>query len=370
MHQTLDHEADLLDRAADFGAIRASVARSVVAGNNSAIVVGGDSLERLRALPDNSVSLVLTDPPYHSTKKQNVRGDTDFAEDEHFLAWMRDHAREWQRILKLSGTLYVFCASEMSARLEVTIAEFMRPISHVTWTKPNDPGFDGWKGKMKKESLRAWYPHTERILMFEQGGYGSREAYRRSPVGEYLLDSRHRSGMSMIALTGAIGAYGKVNRGGAVANWEAGRNMPSRVQYARLKATNEATGRVHQMLPYEDVFRPMRVTKELEFTDVWTFPSVRPFAGKHPAEKPLDMLLHMINASTYPGDIVLDCFAGSGSTGVASARLRRKSVCIEIEERWLTRAALEVLNARAGEAFVPPQRSRTSKVPAVDGLFD
>ena len=54
---------------------------------------------------------------------------------------------------------------------------------------------------MRKEALRTWYPHSERILMFEQGTYGSREAYRRSPFGEYLLECRNQTGLSMIELT-------------------------------------------------------------------------------------------------------------------------------------------------------------------------
>lgn len=105
----------------------------------------------------------------------------------------------------LSGTLYVFCASQMSARLEVAIARYIEPIAHVTWTKPNEPGYDGWKGKMNKMALRTWYPHSERILVFEQGTYGTSEAYRRSPMGQYLRDRRHESGLTMVALTELVG---------------------------------------------------------------------------------------------------------------------------------------------------------------------
>jgi site-specific DNA-methyltransferase (adenine-specific) len=174
----------------------------------------------------------------------------------------------------------------------------------------------------------------------------------------------------MIELTEIIGAYGKVNRGGAVANWEAGRNVPSREQYSKLVAALEATGHVGTMLPYEDVVRPMQVSRSVRFTDVWDFPSVRPFKGKHPAEKPQDMLMHMIAASTYPGDVVLDCFAGSGSTGAASVRLGCRAVCMEIEDRWIARAVRELRAARS-EDFVPPdERPRGAADLSVDRLFD
>lgn len=335
----------MADRTQDFKRIRRSLAECVTAGDSDAIVSQGDSLELLARIPDASVSLILTDPPYHTTKKSNIRGDTSFAEDEHFLTWMEAYAQQWKRILRRNGTIYVFCSSAMAARLEVTFASHFRPINNITWTKPNEPGYDGWKGKMNKEALRQWYPHSERIIVLEQGVYGTLEAYRRSPLGEYLRECRIKAGISGHALTGAIGAYGKVNHGGAVANWEAGRNIPSRDQYQKLVETLVGTGKVESMLDYEDIVRPMNVNGSIQFTDVWDFMSVRPFAGKHPAEKPQDMLRHIISASTYPGDIVLDCFAGSGSTGVAALSLGRKAVLMEIEDVWVQRAIRETQHA-------------------------
>lgn len=332
----------MVDRAEAFSNIARALRDSIRLQDERAIVAQGDSLGLLRLIPDNSVSLILTDPPYHSTKKSVIYGDTDFEEDEHFLEWMCEFGAEWQRILKPNGTAYVFCSSEMSARLETALATFLRPLNHITWTKPNEPGFDGWKGKMKKESLRQWYPHSERILVFEQGGYGRAAAGRRSPMGEFLYKQRKAAGLTMHDLTEVVGAYGKVNHGGAVANWEAGRNIPSRAQYAKICSALELTGKTGAMPPYEDIVRPMNVNGGIQYTDVWDFPSVRPFKGKHPAEKPLDMLKHIISVSSYPGDVVVDCFAGSGSTGLAAIELGRRPVCIEIETKWIDRAVDDI----------------------------
>ena len=139
--------------------------------------------------------------------------------------------------------------------------------------------------------------------------------------------------MSTIKLAELTGAYGKVNHGGAVANWEAGRNIPSLEQFNKLRAALEDAG-VMNIPDYEDIIRPFNVNKDVEFTDVWNFENVRQYRGKHPAEKPVDLLEHAIRATTYPGDIVLDCFSGSGSTGVAAMRCGRKSILFEIEEKW------------------------------------
>ncbi|MFJ2509338.1 DNA-methyltransferase [Arthrobacter citreus] len=359
----------------DFRKIELSLSASIASKTDNSIVVKGDSLQLLEQIPDGSVSLILTDPPYHSTKKENIYGDRAFEEDEHFLEWMEAYASAWKRILRTNGTVYVFCSAQMSARLEVMMSKYLRPINHITWTKPNEPGYDGWKGKMNKEALRRWYPHSERILVFEQGAYGDVNASRKSPLGQYLTDCRKKAGMTGHKLTEIVGAYGKVNHGGAVANWEAGRNIPSREQYARIAAAIESTGAVEKMLPYEDIVRPMDLHGGVEFTDAWNFMSVRPFKGKHPAEKPLDMLRHIVSASSYPGDIVLDCFAGSGSTGVAALQLGRRAVCIEIEDRWVERMSVDLANTESldNDDLLPARPVKASRKPnrlEVDSLFD
>ena len=354
-----------------FDAIKHSLADWAVYTSDRAVVAHGDSLNLVKQMPDDSVSLILTDPPYHSTKKANIVNDRAFREDEAFIEWIEKYTQEWQRVLRSNGTLYVFCSSRMSARLEVMMSHYFRPIAHVVWTKPNEPGCDGWKGKAKKESLRSWYPHSERILVFEHGQYGAMEASRRSPFGEYLRDARKKCGMSMHELTEVTGAYGKVNHGGAVANWEAGRNIPSEEQYNKMRDALIATGKIGEMPTYQDVVRPMSLSNDVEYTDVWDFPSVRPFKGKHPAEKPVDMLEHIIQASTYCNDTVLDCFAGSGSTAVAALKLGRRSISMEIEDKWIKRI-VDGIEAASDDIHNSTQEKATQKSNSVSelSLFD
>lgn len=322
----------ILSRESDFKNIQNKISSYINFQTDDSLVAWGDSLEVLKKIPSNSISLILTDPPYHATKKKNIYGDTLFKQDSHYLDWIELFSKEWRRILKPNGSLYCFCDSSMSARLEVLFSSNFNILSHIVWTKPNDPGFDGWKGKMKKESLRQWYAHSERIIFAEPAIDGN---LHRSPFGEFLRNARIKSGLSGHKLTELVGAYGKVNHGGAVSNWEAGRNTPSREQYAKICDAILNTGKVEYMPPYEDIIRVFNIDATKEFTDIWTFPSVKPYKNKHPAEKPLDMLKHAIEATTYEGDLVLDCFAGSGSTAIAALSLNRKSISIEIEKEWV-----------------------------------
>jgi adenine-specific DNA-methyltransferase len=344
-------------RNQDFNAITAALKDSVRFSASDALVVEGDSLALLKKLPDHSVSLILTDPPYHATKKQNIYGDTAFEEDQHYVEWMAQYGAEWRRVLRTNGSLHCFCDSSMSARLEVMLSEKFNILSHIVWTKPNDPGFDGWKGKMKKEALRQWYAHSERIIFAEPAVEGN---LHRSPFAQFLREMRKKSGLSGHQLTGA---YGKVNHGGAVSNWETGRNIPSQEQYQRICEAILATGKVDSMPPYEDVIRVFRMDGSKEFTDVWNFPSVRPYKGKHPAEKPISMLEHIIEATTFPGDIVLDCFAGSGSTALASLNLGRRALAMEIEPHWVeyVGARIDAERLKAGDnVYIAQTVTKTS----------
>lgn len=318
-------------REKDFQDIIDSLKDDSVYVSNKSLICFGDSLELLKSIPDKSISLILIDPPYHSTKKKNIKNDTAFSSDDDFLNWIDDFSKQWIRILKPNGSLYLFCSSKMSARLEVLLTKHFNILSHVVWSKPNEPGFDGWKGKMKKESLRQWYAHSERVLFMEPAMDGN---LHRSCFAKFLRDTRKKSGLSGNKLTELTGAYGKVNHGGAVSNWETGRNVPSKEQYSKICEAFLGTDKINFMPPYEDVIRPFNVSKEVEFTDVWDFYSVRPYKGKHPAEKPLDMLKHCISSSSYEEDIVLDCFAGSGSTAIASLLENRKTIAIELDEKW------------------------------------
>ncbi len=54
----------------------------------------------------------------------------------------------------------------------------------------------------------------------------------------------------------------------------------------------------------------------------------------HPTEKPIELMKILIENSSNKNDIVLDCFAGSGSTGVACLETGRKFIGIEIDEKY------------------------------------
>lgn len=64
--------------------------------------------------------------------------------------------------------------------------------------------------------------------------------------------------------------------------------------------------------------------------------------GKHPTQKPVRLVERCLRASTLPGDLVLDPFMGSGTTGVAAAKLGRRFVGLEAEREFCNLAARRI----------------------------
>lgn len=77
-------------------------------------------------------------------------------------------------------------------------------------------------------------------------------------------------------------------------------------------------------------------------------------ATRHPTEKPVPLLRRLIESSSLVGEVVLDPFVGSGSTSVAAALEGRKSIGIELDERYAATAAERLDEALDWLALAPP----------------
>lgn len=80
------------------------------------------------------------------------------------------------------------------------------------------------------------------------------------------------------------------------------------------------------------------INGDKQMKDVWEFSMTKPSEkkfGKHPTQKPLELLKRIILSSSNPGDIVLDPFNGSGTTGIASILHNRKYIGIDNVKEYL-----------------------------------
>ncbi|MBR3565958.1 MAG: site-specific DNA-methyltransferase [Paludibacteraceae bacterium] len=94
--------------------------------------------------------------------------------------------------------------------------------------------------------------------------------------------------------------------------------------------------------------RPARNINDMGTPNLLSVPNIiGKGEGHHPTEKPIELLKIMIRNSTNVGDIVLDPFAGSGSTLVAAKQLERQYIGYEIDEKYYKLALHNLQNTPA-----------------------
>ena len=143
------------------------------------------------------------------------------------------------------------------------------------------------------------------------------------------------------------------------AKLQAAANGHLRREYGHLRREYEDLRREYEDLrrEYEDLRRPFSLTKRDQCGDVWEFDPVASYPGKHPCEKPVPLLAHMLNASTKPGAVVLDAFMGSGATGDACRQLGRRFIGIERDREHFDAACERISRAQSQGTLLLPEES-------------
>ena len=320
-----------------------------------------DCMEYMRGQPDNSFDAIITDPPYFKVKAD--AWDRQWDKPAAFLQWLGSVADEWQRLLKPNGSLYCFASPQMAARVEVLLSERFNILNNIRWVKEA-----GWHQKASKDSLRSFLSPWESCIFAEhygadniakgEAGYIAKcdelRGFVFEPLRAYLAGEWARAGLTnkdaniatgsqmaghyMTTTQWALPTEVKYKQLRDYANREGGNYL--RREYEDLRREYEYLRREYEYLrrEYEDLRRPFSVTADVPYTDVWTFKTVQAYPGKHPCEKPQDMMRHIVSVSTKPGGRVLDCFAGSGATGIACNALGRDFVGTELDPDYYAAA--------------------------------
>lgn len=279
----------------------------------------GDCLVVLPTLPDNSVDLILTDPPYFKVKGD--AWDRQWETPALFLKWLDRVLEQFARVLRPNGSLYLFASPKMAARVEVLIGERFEVIQRITWGKPK---FSTKAEMTTKEDLRSFFPVTEAIIFAEKSPAAAVEYLRTECVAAGMTPAQMSGFLGFKPTQGSIAPRRYLNVTGFA--------PVSREDWSRL----QTTGRFQQ--EYDDIYRPFTVSVDVPYTDVWDFPTVSHYPGKHPCEKPQALLRHVIAASSRPGAVVLDAFFGSGAVGEAALALGRSCIGIEMADEWVQKS--------------------------------
>lgn len=301
----------------------------------------GDCLEILKNIESNSVNLVLIDPPYNISKDKKW---DKWKTVDAYVEFMGQVFLECQRVLKDNGSFYFFHNDFLQ------IVELQNYINKNTdfifkqflvWNKRFEGGrLKGYlDGHCAVSDLRNYKQMAEYCLFYTfQDETGLKKIFSNKDcfksLKEYAYKLRVYIGYSRTKMKNKLG------HGGSQHFLE-----PYGPQWAFI------TKEVYQQLI--DVFKideweHFREYEDLrkEYEDLrYTFNNLKEhhsvmnyeIAKKqgHLTPKPTDLLEYIIKTSSNEGDIVLDCFAGSGSTGEACINTNRHCILIEREDKYI-----------------------------------
>jgi adenine-specific DNA-methyltransferase len=318
----------------------------------------GDCQSVMPLLPQ--VDAVITDPPYHGVKSD--AWDNQWKSDNDFLDFIADVASAADNLLAPNGSLYHFCSPQMASRVEVRLGEWFKVVNHIVWDKGESRKGAAGTG-VDVTALRSfWSANTERIIFAEKlasdataadaSGYQDAcQAVKATIIGNYLRDEFSRAGVSNKQIAALFPS--KTGRPtGCVSNWLLGLNVPTPEQYQAMRERLNSGGgeylrREYEDLrrEYEDLRRPFFLTPSEEWGDVWRFKIER--EAKHPTQKPIQLMRHIVKVSTRERATVLDPFMGSGTTGFVCAKLGRRFIGIERDPSYFELACKRIRDAYA-----------------------
>lgn len=256
--------------------------------NNSKYrVIQGDNLAVLKSIADESVQLIYVDPPFNTGRVQS-RGSS------------KTTRTETSNRIGFKGQRYEI--------VRETILSY-------------DDEFKDYWGFLEPRLEEAW-----RILN-ETGTLYLHLDYREAHYAKVLLDALFGRDCFLNEIIWAYDYGGK-----AKSRWPAKHDTilvyvknPDKYYF-----NNESVDREPYMAP--GLVTPEKVARGKLPTDVWWHTIVSP-TGKektgYPTQKPLGILRRVIQASSQEGSLVLDFFAGSGTTGAAAAELGRNFILID-----------------------------------------
>jgi site-specific DNA-methyltransferase (adenine-specific) len=270
------------------------------------LVLFGDNLAHLKAMPAESVQLIYIDPPFNTGRRQtrgkstttrtetgsrvgfkgqryDIVRDTVLGYDDEFAdywSFLEPRLEEAWRLLNETGTLYL--------HLDYREAHYAKVLLDALFGRENFLNEIIWAYDYGAKSKSRWPAKHDTILV-----------YVKNPE-KYYFDST-------------------------------------------------SVDREPYMAP--GLVTPEKIAKGKLPTDVWWHTIVSPTGTEktgYPTQKPIGILRRIIQASSKPGDLVLDFFGGSGTTGFVAAQLDRRFILMDRNTE-----AIEVMRDRFASAGVP-----------------
>ena len=278
------------------------------------ILHSGDCIEILKTLPENSVDLVIADPPYF--KVINQKWDYEWKTEEEYIQWCLKWLEVLHRVLRIGGSFYLFGYFRILALL---VPYFKGMGFDLRQQILVDKGIRAISGRATK-NYKLFPNTTESILFLTK---------ENRDFLKILLKQRQKElGLTSNEINKRLGV--KTNGGGMWSIY-AGKNVCEQFP------TEEMWNKLKNILEFDIDYSTVSQTfhAQMGITDIWRDINFYKEKRIHPTQKPLELIERLIKASSNKGDIVLDPFSGSGSVGEACIHLERKFILIEKDQKYI-----------------------------------
>lgn len=235
-------------------------------------IICGDAFKVLKKLPEKSFDLLFADPPYNLTKNFGENSFKQTSLDEYEI-WLESWLADCTRILKPTASVYICGDWRSASAIQRVGMKFFTLRNRITWEREKGRGA---KANWKNSSEDIWFFTVSDNFVFNLESV----KIRRKVLAPYTENGQPK-------------------------DWEKSSDGNFRV--------------THPSNLWTDLTVPF-----------WSMPE----NTEHPTQKPEKLLAKIILASTNETDLILDPFAGSGTTLVTAKKLNRVFCGIERDERY------------------------------------
>lgn len=267
--------------------------------NHDSLVILGDSLSVLKKIKDKSIHLIFADAPYNIGK--NFGNNSDKWENvQDYTDWCKTWIDECMRVLSDTGTMYFMTATQHMPYLDMFVSEHYNVLCRIIWAYDSS-------GVQSKKMYGSLY---EPILMINK----NKKATYTFNHEDILVEAK--------------------------------------------------TGAKRKLIDYRKN-PPQPYNTEKVPGNVWDFSRVRFKMDEyenHPTQKPEALLERIIKASSNPGDVILDPFAGSFTTSTVAVRLGRIGIGIDLNEEYYEMGLRRtgITNIRNGKSLEKIKKRKTN----------
>ena len=275
----------------------------------------GDCEEILKRLPDNSIDLIFTSPPYADQRQKTYGG----VSPDEYVDWFLPKASQFMRVLKPTGTFILNIKERVvDGERHTYVIELILKMREQGWLWTEEFMWhkkNSYPGKWPNRFRDNW----ERLIQFNKDKkFHMYQEAVMVPVGDWAKDR-----LAKLSETDKTRDESKVGSGFGknVSNW-LGRDLvyPTNVIHMATECSNR----------------------------------------NHSATFPVELPEWFIKLFTQPGEIVLDPFMGSGTTALAAIRLGRYFVGMDISKEYIELARQRTAQEQIRLPNIAERRTRYS----------